>query len=103
MGSGEGGIDALQCRDATAQPTAPHPRNRMQPRPSPGPVDVSRAERRMAAGPLTRCGERWRKLTMDAPRPIDDAERWRVIVVINVPRGAVYRLVDDVVRPLGHR
>jgi methionyl-tRNA formyltransferase len=30
-------------------------------------------------------------------------ESWRVVVVTNVPGGIVYRLVDQVVRPLGHR
>lgn len=40
---------------------------------------------------------------MDDVRPINEADGWRVVVVTNIPGGAVYTLVDAVVRPLGHR
>ncbi len=40
---------------------------------------------------------------MDGAELIDSPVGWRVVVVTNVPGGAVYTLVDDVVRPLGHR
>ena len=40
---------------------------------------------------------------MDDARPINEADGWRVVVVTNIPGGVVYTLVDEVVRPLGHR
>ena len=40
---------------------------------------------------------------MDTTRPVDASESWRVIVITVVPDGLIYRLVDEVVRPLGHR
>jgi methionyl-tRNA formyltransferase len=40
---------------------------------------------------------------MDGAQPIDETASWRVVVVTNIPGGVVYHLVDDVVRPLGHR
>ncbi len=30
-------------------------------------------------------------------------ESWRIVVFTNMPGGMVYALVDEVVRPLGHR
>ena len=30
-------------------------------------------------------------------------ESWRIVVFTNIPGGIVYSLVDEVVRPLGHR
>ena len=40
---------------------------------------------------------------METSRPVDEVQGWRVVVVTNIPGGAVYTLVDDVVRPLGHK
>jgi len=40
---------------------------------------------------------------VDAARLVDEPESWRVVVVTNIPGGVVYTLVDDVVRPLGHK
>jgi methionyl-tRNA formyltransferase len=37
----------------------------------------------------------------DGPNPAP--ESWRVVVFTNIPGGMIYSLVDEVVRPLGHR
>jgi methionyl-tRNA formyltransferase len=37
----------------------------------------------------------------DGPNPAP--ESWRVVVFTNIPGGVIYSLVDEVVRPLGHR
>src|SRR3712207_1964606 len=37
----------------------------------------------------------------DGPDPAP--ESWRVVVFTNMPGGMVYSLVDEIVRPLGHR
>lgn len=37
----------------------------------------------------------------DGPNPAP--ESWRIVVFTNIPGGVIYSLVDEVVRPLGHR
>jgi methionyl-tRNA formyltransferase len=37
----------------------------------------------------------------DAPNPAP--ESWRIVVFTNIPSGVIYALVNEVVRPLGHR
>jgi methionyl-tRNA formyltransferase len=38
-----------------------------------------------------------------ADRQSHASESWRVVVFTNIPGGVIYSLVDEVVRPLGHR
>ena len=40
---------------------------------------------------------------MEVARAKDGTGGWRVVVVTNIPGGVIYTLVDEVVRPLGHR
>ena len=37
----------------------------------------------------------------DGPDPAP--ESWRIVVFTNMPGGMIYSLVNEVVRPLGHR
>ena len=39
----------------------------------------------------------------DQTQQVTEAETWRVVVVTNISGGMVYRLAEDVLRPLGHR
>src|SRR5918995_224285 len=38
-----------------------------------------------------------------ADRQSHASESWRIVVFTNIPGGVVYTLVDEIVRPLGHR
>jgi len=40
---------------------------------------------------------------MDQDHPVSQPESWRIVVFTVIPGGIVYSLVDQVVRPLGHR
>ena len=40
---------------------------------------------------------------MDQGRAAPQADSWRVVVFTNLGGGTVYRLLDDILRPLGHR
>ncbi len=40
---------------------------------------------------------------MNKREPGTASESWRVIVITNVPDGMIYKVVDQAVRPLGHR
>jgi methionyl-tRNA formyltransferase len=40
---------------------------------------------------------------MDGTQVSGGQASWRVVVVTTIPGGVVYRLVDEVIRPLGHR
>jgi methionyl-tRNA formyltransferase len=40
---------------------------------------------------------------MDQENVVSKPDRWRVVVFTNIPGGMVYALVDETLRPLGHR
>ncbi len=40
---------------------------------------------------------------MDLGRPVSETATWRVVVFTNIPGGMIYAMVDETLRPLGHR